>query len=152
MHKAYVLAVAAIFVLTACEGLFTGTRATTQPLVEQEDGSFAPVKLQLTPEMNPIAFNLRGSTLASHTEGQRWNSYRATLSLNGAPIAAGSVNINNTGSSESPEGNAFAHTMLVASVPQAGEYELTIALARPKEITIETPELEVRRNVQPGPK
>ncbi|MCC7079711.1 MAG: hypothetical protein IT530_03485 [Burkholderiales bacterium] len=44
--------------------------------------------------------------------------------------------------------------MLVVSVPQRGSYELHILVAKPKEITIESPKLEVRRNVElpPGAK
>ncbi len=151
MFKVYVAAGIALLYLAGCEGLFTGTRETSQPLVQMEDGSFVSVKLQLAPDMNPIAFNLLANTAAITLEGQHWNSYRATLSLNGAPIATRSFNINNTGTGYSPQGGAFAQTMLIATVPQAGEYELTIALAKPKEITIEDPRLEIRRNVQTQP-
>jgi hypothetical protein len=140
-----------ILLLGGCEGLFTGARESVHPLTQIEDGSFTPVRLDLTPEMNPIAFNLRGSTVAAHAEMNRWNSYRATLSLDGAPIATGSFNINNPGSNEMPQGGDFAHTMLIVSVPQAGSYELSVMVAKPKEITIESPRLEVRRNVEPPP-
>ena len=47
-----------------------------------------------------------------------------------------------------PQGGAFAKTMLIVSVPRAGEYELSIVVAKPREITIESPRLEVRRNIQ----
>lgn len=141
-----------VLLLAACEGLFTGSRDSTQPLTQADDGSFAPVKLQLNPEMNPIAFNLHGNTVANQLESEHWNAYRATLTLNAAPVATGSFNINNTGVRDHEQGGAFAKTMLFVSVPQAGEYELTIALAKPKEITIEAPKLEVRRNTQPPPR
>src|SRR5688572_6568159 len=124
--------------LAGCEGLFTGSRESVYSLTQGEDGSFAPVQLELNPDMNPVAFNLRGSTVASHTEMDRWNSYRATLSLNGAPIATGSFNINNPGTNQMPQGGDFAHTMLIVSVPQAGNYELSIMVAKAKEITIES--------------
>jgi hypothetical protein len=150
-RRARLACCALIFLLGGCEGLFTGSRESVHDLAQGDDGSFAPVKLDLNPDMNPVAFNLRGSTLASHTEMDRWNSYRATLSLNGAPIATGSFNINNPGTNQMPQGGDFAHTMLIVSVPQAGNYELSIMVAKPKEITIESPKLEVRRNVELPP-
>jgi hypothetical protein len=145
---------ALVLLLGGCEGLFTGSRESVHTLTQADDGSFAPVRLDLNPDMNPVAFNFRGSTLASNAEMDRWNSYRATLSLNGAPIATGSFNINNPGTNQMPQGGDFAHTMLIVTVPQAGNYELSIMVAKAKEITIESPKLEVRRNVElpPGTK
>jgi hypothetical protein len=138
-----------VLLLVGCEGLFTGTREASQPLTQGEDGTFTPVKLQLAPEMNPIAFNLHANTVANQVESQHWNTYRATLTLNGAPVASASFHVNNPGSGNSAQGGPFSLTMLYASVPQPGDYELTIALAKPKEITIDAPRLEVRRNTQP---
>ena len=143
------IALAALLALTACEGLFTGSREISQPLTQSEDGSFAPVKVRLTPEMNPIAFNLHGETVPNIMESTRWNSYRATLTLDGTSIASGAFNINNPGAREQEHGGPFAQTMFYASVPQAGDYELTIVPTKPKEITIEAPRVELRRNVQP---
>lgn len=145
--------IAAVLLLAACEGLFTGDKASKQPLTQAEDGGFATVKLALDPDMNPIALNLHGETVANPQESERWNSYRATLSLAGVPIASGNFDINNTGSQQNaPQGGPFRHTMLIVNVPQRAEYELAIMLAKPKEITIEAPQLEVRRNVQPVPR
>jgi hypothetical protein len=149
--RAGIACAALLFMLGGCEGLFTGERESKHTLTQNEDGSFAPVRLDLDPSMNPIAFNLRGSTVAAHAEMDRWNSYRATLSLDGAPVATGSFNINNPGTNQMPQGGAFAHTMLIVSVPQTGSYELSIMVAKPKEITIESPTLEVRRNVELPP-
>jgi hypothetical protein len=143
------LLLAAALAAAGCEGLFTGTRESAHALSQSADGSFAPVRLELNPEMNPIAFNLRGATVAAQAESGRWNSYRATLALHGAPIATVSFNVNNRGTSAHEEGGDFATTMLIVSVPQAGEYELSIVVARPKEITIESARLEVRRNTKP---
>ena len=143
-------ACAAVLVLAGCEGLFTGSRDSVHPLTQDADGSFAAVRLTLDPQMNPIAFNLKGSTVASLPESGRWNSYRATLLLNGAPIATGNFNVNNRGDKDTAEGGGFAATMLIVSVPQAGEYELSVQVAKPKEITIESAQLEVRRNVEPA--
>ena len=146
----YACALLAVFVLAGCEGLFTGSRESVQPLAQAEDGSFAAVRLTLDPQMNPMAFNLKGSTVASLPESGRWNSYRASLLLDGAPIATGSFNVNNRGDKDTAEGGSFATTMMIVSVPQAGEYELSIQVAKPKEITIESPQLEIRRNVEPA--
>jgi len=140
---------AALLVLAACEGLFSGSRETSQPLTQAADGSFAPLRFQLTPEMNPIAFNLHGETVPNIMESTRWNSYRATLTLDGTTVASGAFNVNNPGAREQEHGGPFAQTMFYVSVPRAGEYELAIAITGPKEITIEAPRVELRRNVQP---
>jgi hypothetical protein len=137
--------------VAGCEGLFTGERESVHSLSVREDGSFAPVRLQLAPAMNPIAFNLKGSTIAHYAESGRWNAYRVTLSLDGAPVAIGRFNVNNRGTREIEEGGEFATTMLFASVPREGEYELAIELTEPKAITVESPRLEVRRNTEPPP-
>ncbi len=141
---------ATVLLLSACEGLFTGDKVISRPLTQAEDGSFAPVMLQLTPDMNPIAFNFHGETVPNIAESTRWNSYRATLTHNGSPVASGSFDVNNPGAREQEHGGPFAQTMFNASVPQAGDYELTIVPTKPKEITIQSPRLEVRRNVQPS--
>jgi hypothetical protein len=146
----FILAAALLLARAGCEGLVTGERDSVHPLTQAEDGSFAPVQLTLDPAMNPIAFNLKGSTVANNLESGRWNSYRASLTLAGAPIATGSFNVNNRGSNDTAEGGDFATTMLIVAVPQAGTYELSIQAAKPKEITVESPRLEVRRKVQPA--
>ena len=150
MHRAKAAcAVVALLLLGACEGLFTGSKEIDQPLTQSEDGSFAPVKVQLTPEMNPLAFNFHGETVPNIAESTRWNSYRATLSLDGSAVASGSFDINNPGAREQEHGGPFAQTMFYVTVPRAAEYELTIVPTKPKEITIENPRVKVRRNVQP---
>jgi len=142
-----------LFILLAgCEGLFTGAREISQPLTPAEDGGFAPVRLKLEPGMNPLAFNLHGSTVANVLESQRWNSYRATLTLDSAPVASASFDVNNTGGDNNAHGGPFSLTMLTASVPGPGDYELTIAPTKAREITIESARLEVRRNVRPAAK
>jgi len=148
-HANALVAAAALLALSACEGLFTGEKTINQPLTQAEDGSFAPVVLQLTPDMNPLAFNFHGETVPNIAESTRWNSYRATLRFGGSAVASGSFDINNPGAREQEHGGPFAQTMFYVSVPQAGEYELTIVPSKPKEITIESPRLAVRRNVQP---
>ncbi len=146
------LVAAALLFLSACEGLFTGTQEQTHPLTQAEDGSFEAITLQLTPEMNPIALNFHGETIADANEGGRWNAYQATLSFDAATVASASFNINNAGTNDHPQGGAFAQTLFFVNVPQAGEYRLAIGLTRSKEITIEQPRIEIRRNTQPPPR
>jgi len=143
---------AALLSLAACEGMVTGQQVLQQPLSQQEDGSFAPIKLALTPDMNPVAVNFKGMTIAHPNESARWNSYAASLTRNGATIASASFNINNPGTRDQDHGAAFAQTLFFVTVPEAGDYELSINVTRPKEITIQEPNVEVRRNTQPPPR
>ncbi|MCC6531706.1 MAG: hypothetical protein IT531_04090 [Burkholderiales bacterium] len=147
-----IAAAALLLGVTGCEGLFTGARELTQPLHQTEDGSFAPVTLTLAPEMNPIAFNLHGSIVANPLQSGRWNAYRAELSRDGMTLASGHFTVNNAGQRGPEPATVFAQTILYASVAQAGEYRLTITSTQPKEVTIESPRIEVRRNTQPPPK
>lgn len=143
---------AALLALAACEGVVTGQQVSTQPLTQNEDGSFEPVRLQLSPEMNPVAINFKGTTIAHPNESERWNAYVANLARNGASIASSSFNINNPGTRDNDHGGQFAQTLFFVTVPEAGEYELTLGVTKPKEITIQSPTLEVRRNTQPAPR
>lgn len=138
--------------LVACEGAITGQQVSDQPLTQNEDGSYAPVRLQLDPGMNPVAVNFKGSTIAHPNESGRWNSYVANLTRNGAAVASASFNINNPGTRDHDHGGPFVQTLFFVTVPEAGEYELTLGVTRPKEITIQEPHLEVRRNTQPAPR
>jgi hypothetical protein len=149
--RAIAVAAAALLALTGCEGLFTGERVTVQAQTERADGGFEPVQLTLAPAMNPIAFNLKGATVANYAESGRWNTYQAILKLDGAQVASGRFDVNNRGTREIEEGGDFATTMLFASVPREGQYELAIEPLRAKEITIESPRLEVRRNTELPP-
>lgn len=137
--------------LAACEGLVTGDQASSHALTQNPDGSFAPVTLTLTPEMNPVAVNFKGMTVANQEENSRWNTYNARLARGDSVIATKSVTINNTGAGNNPQGGPFAHTLFFVTVPEAGEYQLTLEPARPREITIEEPSIEIRRNTQPPP-
>lgn len=157
MSPSYALArraaVAAILLsLVACEGALTGQHVATLPLTQNEDGSFASVKLDLTPDMNPVAINFKGMTIAHPNESARWNSYTANLTRNGASIASASFQINNPGTRDNDHGGPFARTLFFVTASESGEYELTIAVSRPKEITIQEPSVEVRRNTQPPPR
>ena len=152
MRRTFAFLLLSCLFVTGCEGLFTGARESKHPLAQAADGGFAPVKLQLSPDMNPIALNIHGSTISSSAENGLYNTYRATLSRNGQSIAAETFHINHPGSGRSDQGGPFRKTMMFATVTQSGEHEVTIVAVKPKEITIEQPMLEVRRNTQPPPR
>lgn len=147
----FILLAVSCALLVACEGLVTGERTSTHVLTQNADGSFEPVTLSLTPEMNPVAVNFKGMTVAIPDEGSRWNTYTARLARGEAVIATKSITINNTGTLNDPHGGPFAHTLFFVTVPEAGEYQLTLQPAGPREITIEEASIEVRRNTQPSP-
>jgi hypothetical protein len=143
---------AALLAFAACEGMVTGQQVFQQPLTQNEDGSFAPVRFNLTPEMNPVAVNFKGMTIAHPDESAHWNSYVANLAHRGAVVASSSFDINNPGTRDNDHGGPFAQTLFFVTVPEAGEYELSIRVSRPQEITIQQPSVEVRRNTQPPPR
>jgi len=153
MKSTLALLASALLLLAGCEGLVTGSEALRTPLSQQADGGFAPVRLTLSPDMNPIALNLHGETIANMDEGGRWNAYSAVLTRNGNPVGTGQFNVHNTGSVDGgAHGGAFMLTMLFVEVPEAGEYELTVTTTKPKEITVEAAQLVVRKNTQPLPR
>jgi hypothetical protein len=143
--------------LAGCEGVTTGTeiaRIALQPAAGGERGAYAPVKFNLSPEMNPVAFNLRADFTQEATEFGRWNSYRAVLTQNGATIATRNININHPqtdaqGNAPPPAGTV--HTLFYVDVQSSGEYELTITPSKPVEITLKEASADARRNVQRPP-
>ena len=83
----------------------------------------------------------------------KWNSYAAVLTLNGRAIASSQFNINNSNSPDAPSGApSVAHTMMIVDVAETGDYELRIALAAPQQITLTSPNVELRRNIKPAAK
>lgn len=139
--------------LSACDGLFTGTQVVRFPLQALPAGDYAPIKLALGPEMNPIALNFAAEYTINPAESGKWNSYTAVLSLNGKPMASSPFNINNSSSPDAPSGTpSVAHTMLIVEVAETGDYELRIALTAPQQITLNKANVELRRNIRPAPK
>lgn len=139
--------------LAACDGLFTGTQVVRFPLQANAAGGFAPIKLALGPEMNPIALNFAAEYTINPAEAGKWNSYVAVLSYNGQDIASNRFNVNNGNSPDAPTGAAsVAHTMLVVEAAQTGDYELRITAAAPPAITLTQPNVELRRNIRRNPK
>ena len=145
---------AASVMLTGCEGAFTGSEVARVALQAGADGGYAPVKFNLTPEMNPVAFNFRADFSQNPAEFGKWNSYRAALSKDGAVIVSRSININHPVSrpdDSPPPPTQTIHTLFIVDLPGAGEYELTITPVKPAALTLGNPQADVRRNVQRPP-
>ena len=135
--------------LAACDGLFTGTQVTRFPLQPSSEGGYAPVTLSLGPEMNPVALNFAAEFTVNQAEAGKWNSYVATLSYKGKPIASNAFNVNNANSPDAPTGApSVAHTMMVVEVAETGDYELRISASAPAAVTLAKPNVELRRNIQ----
>ena len=135
--------------LAGCDGLFTGTQVVRFPLQAASEGGYAPLRLSLGPEMNPIALNFAAEYTINPAEAGKWNSYVAVLSYKGNAIATSRFNINNSNSPDAPSGAAsVAHTMMTVDAAETGDYELRIALAEPARITLANPNVELRRNIR----
>jgi len=134
--------------LGGCDALFTGEKVARFPLKAEPAGGFATVTLTLGPDMNPVALNLQAEYAANASEAGKWNAYRATLSRAGAPVASGDFRVNNTSDPLSPSAQVFSRTMLVVDVRDVGDYELKIDAAAPVAVTIDKPQLELRRNIR----
>lgn len=143
----FITAIACIFT-AACDGLFTGEGVTRFPLEAQAGGGYLPLRLSLGPEMNPMALNLHASYAASSVEAGKWNDYRATLRKGETTVASAVFQVNNTSNPISPSAQSISRTMLVIDVAEVGDYELTIQATAPVAVTLENPQLELRRNIQ----
>lgn len=150
MRWAKVAALLAAAILPGCDGLFTGDAVTRFSLAPDGRGGYAPVRLSLGPDMNPVALNLHGSTLPSAAEAGKWNTYRAVLRKGGAAVASQEFNVNNGATADSPGKQSVARTMLVVEIPEVADYDLAIEAVGPAQITLEDASLELRRNVRPS--
>ena len=130
-----------------CDGLFSGDSVARFPLGTRA-GGFAPLRLTLGPEMNPMALNLHAQMAANPAEAGKLNSYRATLTRNGTTVATAVFNMNNTGMADNPQPQSLSRTMLVVDVAEVGDYELDITATAPPAVTLEQPQLELRRNIR----
>lgn len=143
--------VALIAWLTAgCDGLFTGEKVVRFPL-EARSGGYAPLRLSLGPEMNPLALNLTAGYAANAGEAGKWNRYRATLTRAGRTVAEAGFTINNSSDPMSPSAQVLARTMLIVDVPEVADYELAITADGPTPVTLESAQVELRRNVRRNP-
>jgi hypothetical protein len=141
-------------VLMGCEGVVTGTEVMRVPLQAAEGvaGAYAPVKLNLRPDMNPVAINFRADLAQNPAEYGKWNTYRAALSKSGGVIVARTFNVNHAAASgpdsSSPPPTPTLHTLFIVDVQGAGEYELTITPVSPVAVTLNNAQIDARRNVQ----
>ena len=131
-----------------CYALFTGEKVARFPLKAETNGGYAPLTITLGPDMNPVALNLQAEYAASATEAGKWNSYRATLTKSGTPVAAGDFRINNTSDPMSPSAQVLSRTMMVIDVKEVGDYELKIDAVTPVAVTLDKPQVELRRNIR----
>ncbi len=140
---------AACIALAGCDGIATGEQAGTIPLTANAAGGFEPVAIHLTPEMSPVAFNFRAEHGDDPAEVGKWNSYRATLSRDGQPVASSAFSVNHTGSPDAPAGAPYLVQNLFTAWPDTtGVYTLEIVPAGPLEVTLTRAEIELRRNVR----
>ena len=138
-----------VLAMTGCDEIVTGERAQSVDVSENDAGGYGPIFLALTPDMAPVAINFRAEHGDDPAEIGKWNSYLATLSMNGQKIAAGQFNINHTGSIDSPQGSPYlVQNMLAVHPGEAGDYTLSITPTKPVEVTLTGTRVEVRRNVR----
>jgi hypothetical protein len=144
-------------VLTACEGVMTGTEVARVPLQAAEGGpagAYAPVKLDLGPDMNPVAINFRADFTQDPAEFGKWNTYRASLSRDGKVIVARTFNVNHPTANPdnaAPPPTASVNTLFIVDVQSGGEYELTLTPVSPVAIVLNNAQVDARRNVQRPP-
>jgi hypothetical protein len=151
--RARVIFFAAVAGITAsllgCEGTVTGTKALTVPLQAETSGAFAPIKITLTPDMSPVALNFRAEQTLAPSEAGKWNRYSAVLSQNGNVRAQGEFNFNYTGSGDTSQGSTEqTQTMMMFTLAESGEFDLTIKPIKPVDVTVKNARLEARKNIQ----
>jgi hypothetical protein len=146
------LALFLVLGLAGCDGLFTGEHVTRFALQPVAGGGYAPIRLSLGPEMNPVALNFSAEYTVNPAEAGQWNSYVATLSRNGRAIATGAFSINNNTTPDAPAGApSVSQTMMVVDAPETGDYDLSIVVSGPVRVTLAKPNVELRSKVQrPG--
>lgn len=147
MQKLFLPLLFSGFAIAACDGLFTGEKVARFPL-QSRVGGYVPLTLTLGPEMNPVALNLQAAYSASAIEAGKWNSYRATLKKGGTSVASATFQVNNTSDPNSPAAQVLSRTMLIVDVTEVGDYELTIDALAPLAVTLESANVEMRRNIR----
>lgn len=145
-------AVAILLLLAGCDGLFGGEEAARIPL-QTVEGGYAPVRILLKPEMNPVAFNLHADfAWGRRDESGQWNSYRATLSADGKVVHTRDFQINSPEYSDpeqsSPPPTSLLQPMMLVDLPGEAEYEMKIVSLKPASVTLNAPQLVVRINVR----
>ena len=142
--------------LAGCEGVTTGTEVARMQLQAAEGGSYAPVKVTLATEMNPVAINFRADFSQNPSECGKWNTYSVALSKDGNVVASRNIDINHPQSqsqagADAPPRASTIYTLFIINIQASGEYELTLSALQPPAITLSSPTVDVRRNVQRPP-
>ena len=141
--------------VAGCEGVITGKEVVTVALQPTGDGGYGPVKFALGPDMNPVAINLHANYSQDRQESGKWNTYRATLKVGAKQIATRDFNVNYPAAAgsdaSSPPPTSLVHTLWIVDLKDRDDYEVTIAPLKPVEVTLVSPRIEVRRNVQRPP-
>lgn len=151
MTRCFAVAVLTLL-LVGCDGLFGGEEAARIPL-QTAEGGYAPVRILLKPEMNPVAFNLHADfAWGRRDEGGQWNSYRATLSADGRVIRTQDFQVNSPEYSDpaesSPPPTSLLQPLMRVDLPNEAEYEMKIVSLKPAAVTLNAPQLVVRINVR----
>lgn len=140
---------AATLLAAGCDAIFTGENLVSIPVTANDAGGYGPVALTLTPDMAPVAINFRAEHGSDPAELGQWNTYRAVLAKNGVEVATGQFNLNQTGTSETPQGAPYlVANMLVFHPAGAGEYQLRVTPTKPVAVRLSGAEVQVRRNVR----
>ncbi len=144
--------------LAGCEGTITGTEVTNVALQPAEPptqrGDYAPVKLNLSTDMNPVAINFRADFSQDATEFGKWNTYRVALTHNGNTVASRNMNVNHPQSNsqgDAPPPTGTVHTLFITDLQSSGEFELTITPVNAVVVTLKDARVDVRRNVARPP-
>ena len=143
-----VLSTLLVITTAGCDGLFTGESVTRFGLNPVPGGGYAPLRVSLGPEMNPIALNFHATIQSSPADIGKWNTYRATLRRDGAVIASGEFNINAGTDPDRPSEHSASKTMLFLDVPTVADYDLAIDPVGSVKVTVSKPEMELRKNIQ----
>jgi hypothetical protein len=73
------------------------------------------------------------------------------LTKAGTAIATGGFTVNNTSDPLSPNAQVISRTMMIVEVQEVGDYELKIDASAPTKVTLDRPQLELRRNIRREP-
>ena len=146
-------ALALAVLLAGCDAFLGGEEAARIPLQPAAEGGYAPLRILLRPQMNPVAFDFNADyAWGNRQEAGQWNEYRATLSAGGRVIHEQQFTVNspepdNAAAGDSPAPNVLRRTMLRLDVPVEDEYELAVVPLRPEAVTLREAQVVLRINV-----
>lgn len=144
---------ALLLALVGCDGLISGEKVFSQPVTEnargEAKGGYGPITIALTPDMAPVALNLRVEHGIDANLAGKWNQYLATLSFKGREVAASKFQINYSGNADGQAGAPYIlQNMLTAKVAEAGDYVLTVTPIKANDVKLTSVRVEMRRNVE----